>query len=529
MTLAPTQTRAPDPVPASRRARRRVPVGLSLAALVAASIAVLPLLYLAFRAGQLNADRVAEVATRVRSLEQLGRSVLLAAVVTAGSLVLGVGSAWVVARTDVPLRRLWAVLAALPLAVPTYVAAYAWIAAVPEVAGFGGAACVLILCCYPYVYLPVVATLRGVDPAWEEASRSAGVGPLATFLRVTLRQIRPAAAAGSLLVALYVLSDFGSVSILRYETLTVGIYRSFTNNPFDRTAPVVLSGLLVLVTAIVVIGEARSRGRGRYSRLGGGAARPAQVVRLGARRAPLLAGMAAVSGLALGVPAVSLAYWLAVGQSATLDLPGIIGAASTSVVFAAGGAVVTTLLALPVGLLAARHAGWFPRLMERAAYVGHAVPGVVVALSLVFFAVNYAFGLYQSVPLVLFAYAVLFLPLAVAGVHASAAQSPPDLEEVARSLGSRPLEVLRRVTLPLAAPGIAAAAVLVFVTSMKELTATLMLQPTGTSTLATELWTQTSTRAYAAAAPYAAVLVLLSAVPAYLLGRRSGRWGGGGT
>ena len=188
-------------MPARRRARGRLPLGLSVAALIAAAIAVLPLVYLAIRAGQLNAARVMDVLSRVRSFEQLGRSVLLAAVVTMGSLVLGVGSAWVVARTDVPLRRLWAVLAALPLAVPTYVAAYAWVAAVPNIAGFGGAALVLTVCCYPYVYLPVVATLRGVDPAWEEASRSAGVGPVGTFRRVTLRQIRPAAAAGSLLVA----------------------------------------------------------------------------------------------------------------------------------------------------------------------------------------------------------------------------------------------------------------------------------------------------------------------------------------
>nr|MBA3524162.1 iron ABC transporter permease [Geodermatophilaceae bacterium] len=229
-----------------------------------------------------------------------------------------------------------------------------------------------------------------------------------------------------------------------------------------------------------------------------------------------------VSALALGVPVVSLAYWLVTGRSGEFDPLSIATAASTSTALAVGGALVTTALGLPVGLLAARHAGWFPRLMERAAYVGHAVPGVVVALSLVFFAVNYAFVLYQGVPLVLLAYAVLFLPLAVAGVASSATQSPPALEEVARSLGSPPGQVLRRVTLPLAAPGVAAAAVLVFITCIKELTATLMLAPIGMSTLATELWTQTSTRAYAAAAPYAALLVLLSAVPAYLLGRRSG-------
>ncbi len=117
---------------------------------------------------------------------------------------------------------------------------------------------------------------------------------------------------------------------------------------------------------------------------------------------------------------------------------------------------------------------------------------------------------------------MLFLPLAVGAVHTSAAQSPPALEEVARSAGSRPLAVLRRVTLPLAAPGIGAGAVLVFLTCMKELPATLLLQPLGSATLATELWTATGIAAYSAAAPYAAVLVLLSAVPTYLLGMRTG-------
>lgn len=489
-------------------------------------VALLPLVYLGVRVGQFWPPAIVEVLTRPRSLEQLGRSLLLAGVVTLGSLVLGISSAWLVVRTDLPWRGGWAVLAALPLAIPTYVAGYTWIAAIPEIAGFTGAALVLTLCCYPYVFLPVAATLRGLDPALEEASRSAGVGALGTFARVTLRQVRLAAAAGALLAALYVLSDFGSVSILRYETLTVGIYRSFTNNPFDRTAPVVLSCLLVAVTAVVVWAEGRSRGRARYARLGSGAARAQPRVALGGRAVPALLGLGAVAGLALGVPAVSLGYWLYAGRSASLDPARLLDAATASVGFAAGGALVTIVLALPVGLLAARHAGWFPRLTERAAYVGHAVPGVVVALSLVFFTVNYAFEFYLTVPLVLFAYAVLFLPLAVAAVQSSAAQSPPALEEVARSLGRTPRQVLRTVTLPLAAPGVAAGAVLVFITCMKELTATLMLQPTGTTTLATELWTQTSVRAYAGAAPYAALLVALSAVPAYLLGRRGQRWGG---
>ncbi|WP_159062658.1 ABC transporter permease, partial [Streptomyces caniscabiei] len=186
---------------------------------------------------------------------------------------------------------------------------------------------------------------------------------------------------------------------------------------------------------------------------------------------------------------------------------------------AAAGAALTTLLALPVGVIAARHRGRGARLLEQAAYAGHALPGITVALSLVFFAVRYAYPLYQQLPLLVCAYAVLFLPVAVAATRAAVLQAPPVLEDVARSLGRSPLRVLREVTLPLAAPGVAAGAALTFVVCMKELPATLLLRPTGMDTLATRLWTETGAGSFAAAAPYAAALILLAAVPSYLLGR----------
>jgi iron(III) transport system permease protein len=230
--------------------------------------------------------------------------------------------------------------------------------------------------------------------------------------------------------------------------------------------------------------------------------------------------VAAVTALALGFPLGSLGYWLTQGGAADLDASELAGAAVSTVTVAALGAALTIALAIPVGILTARYRSRGVRALEQAAYAGHALPGIVVGLSLVFFGVRFAYPIYQRTPLLVLAYAVLFLPAAVGAVRASVAQSPPMLEEVARSLGRRPARVLRDVTLPLAGPGVAAGAALVLLTCMKELPATLMLRPTGLETLATELWTETEIGAYAGAAPYASLLVLLAAVPTFLLGRR---------
>jgi iron(III) transport system permease protein len=467
------------------------------------------------------------VLLRERTARLVGRSVALAGVVTSLTLVLGIGLAWLTVRTDLPARRALAVVAVLPLAVPTYVAGFVWISLDPGLAGWSGAVLVLVLCTYPYVYLPVAAVLSRIDPAQEEISRALGIGPLATFRRVVLPQLRPAAAGGGLLVALYVLSDFGAVSILRFDTFTRVIYDSYRSS-FDRTTAAVLALLLVAVTVLVVAGEARARGRARVARVGSGSARTARLASLGRARIPAVLAVLSVAVLALGVPAATLVYWMTRGTSAVASWSGVGSAAATTLQVSALGALVTLVLALPVGVLAARYRGAVPSLLERSAYLGHALPGIVVALAMVFLAVRYATPFYQRTPVLLLAYAVLFLPLAIGAVRASVSQSAVALEEVARSLGERPISVLRRVTVPLAAPGIAAGAALVFLACVKELPATLLLRPTGTRTLATELWTQTGVGAYAAAAPYAALLVLLAAVPTYLLGRSGGLLEGSG-
>lgn len=503
--------------------RRVVPrPALLAAAVLAAAIALIPVVYLGIRTTEAGWDRIVEEILTRRTGLLAARSLALAAVVTVACVVLGTATAFLVSRTDLPARRVFAVLAALPLAIPTYVAAFAWVSIVDGFAGFWAAALVLTVCSYPYVYLPVAGALARIDPAQEEVARSLGHGPWRTAIGVTLRQARPAIAAGALLVALYVLSDFGAISILRVDTFTRAIFTSI-NLGFDRTGALVLSTVLVALTAVLVVGESLTRRRGaRYARVGAGASRSPIRLPLGGLRWPAAAVLAGLAGLALGVPAASLVRWLLAGVSRPDSLADVLGAAASSLWVSLLGAGLTVLLALPIGLLAARAPGIVATALDRLAYVAHALPGLVIGLSLVFFGINVVYPLYQTVWLLAFAYAALFLPLAVAAVAAAMGQAPPVLEEVARSLGRRGLHVLRTVTLPLAAPGIGAGAALVFLTCMKELPATLLLRPTGMDTLATELWTETSVASYAAAAPFAALIVLISAAPTWWLSARTG-------
>jgi iron(III) transport system permease protein len=491
-----------------------------VAALPAAVLASLPLVYLVIRTAGAGLDAVVDILWRPRTVELLVRSLGLASVVTLASLVIGVAWAWVVTRTALAARRWWLVLGVLPLAVPSYLAAYAWLSLVPGLPPFLGSAVVLTLVCYPYVLLPVAAALSRVDPAAEDVARSLGRGPLRVLLTVTLRQVRPAAVAGGLLVALYVLSDFGAVALLRLDTFTRVIYTSYRAG-FDPVPAAVLSVVLVVVTGVIAAAELRSRGRARQARLGSGVARRARLVTLGpAGAAGVHAAMLAVVVAALVVPLVTVLWWLG-GSSRGVVLGEVISASAVTVGLAVAAAALTTLVAAPVGFLAARYPSRSSGRVERLSYVGFALPGIVVALSLVYLGVRVVYPLYQTTTMLLLAYLVLFLPMAVGSIRAAVSTTPPVLEEVARSLGRPPLQAFTSVTLPVIAPGVLAGAALVAVTVMKELPATLILRPIGVETLATELWSATASGAYAAAAPYAAALMLVAIIPAGFLAART--------
>ncbi|SOC57206.1 ABC transporter permease [Ornithinimicrobium cerasi] len=495
---------------------------------MATAVALIPLVYLVLRTGQGGLGAWLETVATERTARLATTSLLLAVVVTAACLLIGVGAAWLVTRSNTPGRRALAVLMALPLAVPSYVAAFTWVSVADlwttdpgtRFEGFVAASVVLTLYTYPYVYLPVAVALVRVDPAQEEVARSLGRGPLHTLLTVTLPQVRPAIAGGALLAVLYVLADFGAVSILRLDTFTRAVFTAFSAG-FNRQGALTLATLLVLVTVLVLTVEGRTRRAGaRFS--GTHVTRPARAADLGVWRWAGSAALAAVLLAALGVPALSLVRWMTSGTSGADAVGRLWDAAAGSLTASLLGALLTMLLALPVGILAARHPGRLSRALERGAYLAHSLPGVVVGLSLVFFGVTVALPLYQTTWLLALGYATLFLPLGVGAVASAAAQAPPSLEEAASALGRSPAEVFRRVTLPLTLPGIGAGAALVFLTAMKELPATLLLRPTGMDTLATRLWSATAIGRYAEAAPYALVLVALAAVPTWLIVRRSG-------
>jgi iron(III) transport system permease protein len=480
---------------------------------------IAPLAFLVFEAQGAGVSTVTNLVLRSLTLHLLWNTVRLTLVVTVLCAVIGTGTAWLVERTQLPGRGMWAVLVVVPLAIPDFVVSFGWASLSNAVQGFGGAVLVMTLAVYPLVYLPVSASLRHADPVQEEVARSLGAGRLRTFWRVTVGRARGAILGGCLLVALVILAEYGAFEILGYQTFTTEIFTEFTVS-FNVPTASALSLVLVVLGLLVVAGEGLAGSRRPATRTGPLVQRVTARHRLGRATVPVLAGLTLLVGLALGVPVGSSVYWMLEGGRPTLGGVSILDATWHTVAYSASAAAVSTILAVPVAVLAVRHRGRVPALLERSCFVVLAVPGLVIALALAYFTERYAGGfLYQSAPLLVIAYAILFFPLALVGVRASVLQAPVSLEEVARSLGQRRVKAWRRVVVPLVAPGLAAAFCLVFLSAVTELTATLILVPTGVQTLATQFWAYQQNLSYGQAAPFALLIMGIAAVPSYVLGR----------
>ncbi len=519
-TPAQTTSVGTTPVVGPRLRRRWRATGL-LAPVAVAVVAVVasPLGFVIAQAAQAGWDQTRRLLGRPLIATLLWHTLSLAAAVTLATAVLGFGAAYLVERTTLPGRRAWTVALALPLAVPEFVRGYSWVSLFRSVHGYWGAVLVMTCSLYPLVFLPVAAALRHGDAAAEEVSRSLGRGRLATLWRVTLPLTRPALAGGVLLVSLYLLGEYGAFAMLRYTTFATAVFTQYKLG-FDAASASLLTLVLVALALLLVALEAWAGRRTRVTRHGA-LARPAPPARLGGWTAPALLALAALVVVSLGVPLYALTYWLIKGSSTTLPSASVLGATLATLGYALGAALVATAAAVPVALYGWRHGTRPARAVERVAYLTRALPGIAVALSVVFFAVRWAQPLYQQPPMLILGYVLLFFPLALTAVRAALAQVPPGVEEAARSLGTRPLAVLGRITLPLVLPGLGAAVAMVGLTASTELTATLLLRPTGTQTLATQFWVYTSGLAYGAAAPYAALMVALSVPSVLLLTRRN--------
>ncbi len=509
-----------------RRMARPSP-GLFVAAAGASLLVLLPLAYTVVQAVQVEAAEAEELLWRplvgVLLVNTLG--LVLATTAIAGAV--GTVCAWLVERTHLPGRRAWAVLAAVPLAIPPFITSFGWVSLSARLQDFAGALLVVTCAYYPLVYLPVAASLRGMDPALEESGRSLGLGPWRCFFRVVLPQLRPALLGGMLLVALNVLVEFGAFTLLRFRTFTTELYAEYRTG-FDGPGASLLAVVLLVLCLTFLFAEQRVRGHASYARFGRGTRRRAAPVSLGWARLPVLAGFCALVVATLGVPLGMILYWLTQHSAAATSPVAASGARLLDAAFASvwlglAGAAATVVLALPLGFLVVRHEGRLIVVLERMAYLAQGVPGIVVALALI--SMTIGTPLYQGAALLIGAYAMLFLPLALVSVRAALAQAQVGLEESGRALGLGWAAVAWRVLLPLAGPGLGAAAALVFVSIVTELTATLLLAPIGTRTLATQVWADTSTLAFAAAAPYAALMAGLSLVSTWLLARRFGASG----
>ena len=506
---------------------------LRLTAWLIALLALLPLAYLIVRAIGTGRDFL-PVLLRPRSISVLLNTLLLTLSVTFSATLIGTLLAWLTTRTDLPGRRQWLVVTVLPLVLPSYVGAFALIAALgpqgmlqqllsplgisrlPSIYGFGGAWLALTLFTYPYVLLSVRAGLRGLDPSIEQAARSLGRDARQTFWSIIMPHLRPAMAAGALLVALYTLSDFGAVALLQFNAFTREIYVQYTG-ALDRSAAAVLALVLVFITLMVLTLEYRSRGRARYHRSSAGTPRHAIIVALGPWRYPALFFCFVTGLLALGVPLMVTCYWLLHTTAADQVWSSIWEMTLNSITVSGLAAGVCILAALPVVLYSTRYPSLSSRWTERSIYLGYALPGIVVALSLVFVGARYAPWLYQTLPLLILAYVLLFLPLAAATLRAVLLQISPRLEEASRTLGHSSRQTLLHVTLPLLRPGLLTGAALVFLTCMKELPATLLLGPTGYPTLATRIWAATEEALFARAAGPALLLMLISALSIWMM------------
>src|SRR5271157_6149637 len=509
---------------ANRRAR--APAALIGAALFAAALVLLPILVTIVQAASLSARAAVDLLMRPLVGQLLINTVGLVVAASATCAVIGTATAWLVERTDVPGRKVWAVLAVAPLAIPPFVSSFAWVSLSNGLQDFAGALLVVTCAYYPLVYLPVAAALRGLDPGLEETARSLGHGAWGCFFRVVAPQLRPALYGGILLVALDVLIEFGAFALLRFRTFTTELYAQYRTG-LDGPESALLALVLIALCLVCVVAELNVRGRARYARVGSGARRVAVPACLGWIRWPALLALVALTGATLGVPLGMIGYWLLQhSQAATSpvapSLPLLFSATFASVSYGLAGAAAAVALAAPLGYLTTRYPSRVSVTLERIAYLAQGVPGIVVALAFISLTVQIIRPLYQSAALLVIAYAVLFLPFALVGVRSALAQVQPGLGEAARSLGLGWFGVTVRVLAPLAGPGVGAGAAMVFIFIVTELTATLLLAPIGTRTLATEVWANTSTLAFAAAAPFAGMMLLISLLSTWLLARRFG-------
>lgn len=542
------QTLVPTPVLRVRRVNARGRLRWSALVVTVAILVAAPVVAILVEVGAERPDGLP-----AQLPHMITTTLALMAAVGLGSLVLGVGLAWLVTAYAFPLRNVFVWLLVLPLAMPAYILGFVFLstfdAAGPvqqwlrglgldvqySIASLAGCAVVMSLTLYPYVYLMARAAFAEQGRATYDAARTLGASRRRAFFAVLLPLARPSLAAGLALVMMEVLTDFATVQYFNVQTVSYGAYVVWKGK-WNFASATQLASMVMLFAAAVMVGERLLRGRARFTQKGGRGT-GLQPVRLG-RVTGLLASLACLAALtvAVFVPVGRLVGWALEPTSKTAE--GVLSAdfaeaLTNSLVVAVLAAVTCVVLALLIGHALRLGGGRVVRAAAQLTTFGYAVPGAVVGIGtlLVLRALNDGvaslgvsggLGLLAtgSVPAILFAYAVRFLGPAYQAVDASYAKLSASITQGALSLGARPLRVLRTVHAPLVRPGIAVAAVLVAIDAIKELPLVLMLRPVDFTTVSVWVYSLATENLWNLAALPALIIVALAVIPVFLLFRQ---------
>ncbi|WP_059105251.1 ABC transporter permease [Shouchella shacheensis] len=513
---------------------------LLIIGIIVALVMSIPIIYVIWRSMFAGADSWARLLGE-RIPQLLWNTLSLTAAVTLFAVLIGVSLAWIVVRTDLPGRKVWHWLMAIPLVIPPYVGAVtyiiifgpsgwvrdvwngsAWLGTIVgeyplDIYSFWGVFFVMTMFTYPYVFLIASASLKKMNRNFEEVARSQGMTTSQIFWKVNLPFLRPAIGAGAILISLYVLSDFGAIAMLRYVTFTAAIYYQRTG--FDIPSATVLSLVLILLTAIILWIESRTRKKNKFYQTANTYREP-EVLKLGKWKPVATLYVVFIFFLAVVMPVAVLIYWTVIGAGTGVIDKRFFGFAWNSIKVSGLAALLCMALATPIVYLKSRHPSMITSTIDKLSYAGYALPGVIVALGLVFIFNNHIPVLYNTFYMIAIAFVVRFLPQAMQAGDASLSLVSPRVDEAARSLGHPAWKVMVKVILPSIAPGVLAGGALVFVSSIKELPATLMLRPPGFDTLAVRVYYEASEAIYHQAAPGALLIVLVSVIPLHYMLRK---------
>ncbi|MDU7692841.1 MAG: iron ABC transporter permease [Helicobacter sp.] len=478
---------------------------------------VLPFLYVGIRSYNAGLSWGIEYILRPRVYELLSNTLILMFSVTSISILLGLASAFILERYNFAFKRFFQVSMALPLCIPAFISCFTWISLTFRVSGLFGSVMILSLAYFPLAYLPISATLRRLDMSFYEVSLSLGRSRTRTFFMVILPQLKSVIGASFLLIALHLLVEFGTVAILNFETFTTAIFQEYELS-FNNAQAALLSSVLLFICIIVVLFELKIRGKDIISVAQKGVRREFPIKDLGPlAQIGAILFFSIIFILSIGVPFGMLIYWIVIGSSFALEFASFGEALFNSLGISFIGAIITICCALPLVWAVIYYRSRWLIFIERLPFLLHAIPGIVIALSLIFFTINFANPLYQTFAMVVAAYFMLYLPLAQTTLKSSLLQLNPNVAKIGSSLGKSTFSNFWSLIVPIIMPGLAAAFAIVFLSLMKELTATLILTPNDIHTLSTAVWEYTSDAQYARAAPYAMMLVIFSGVPVYLL------------